>query len=717
MVLGRGPRPAAAPATQQQASGAPGAVAPSETPAGGGATTPPATSAPPLAIKGLHARPGVDPGVAPASLGSLDPFAAKLFLEFAGGPGFTDSGGGLARITFSEFWRDAAAKRQAAAHSLAVASGVPSPPPLPPEPERYVLGSALPYGGVNVPILAASSIELNGQQVRLLWQETAPGHFRCEILDEDEDPVLEIIRWYELGDGYDFALRQRVRNRSGGAIEVRWLQYGPSDLEPDRSPYIDPRRLRLGERRDPVGLPHRVSSGNDELIARSTATGNVFSADRAARAGDLSRAEALTTIWPPGNQPPDHGEDLAWFATTDRYFTLALHPIGAALGMPASPPITGVIEKVSIGGYPPNNKDTMVLLTGLKSPLRRLEAGEEAAFDMGVYAGPLDPAVLKRQEPMASLEMDQLVLYQMSTWWCFALCTFQWLAHLLLWFLGAVHFVLRDWGVSIIILVMVVRTLLHPLTRKAQISMTRLGKAMVELKPEMEKLQQKYAGEPKKLQVETLKLYRERGVNPFQMLGCLPLFLQSPIWIALYAMLYFAFELWQQPAFWGVFQLFGGWQFLADLSAPDHCFWEFKQPIHFLLWELTGVNLLPPLMGLVFFFQQKYMTPPPSPSMTKEQIQQQNIMKIMMVVMFPLMLYSAPSGLTLYIFTSSLFGIIESRYIRAHIKELELKPPAKRATSKPRGALGRAFASAMDRARKRHQEKRDPPKKFKRRKE
>ena len=78
-------------------------------------------------------------------------------------------------------------------------------------------------------------------------------------------------------------------------------------------------------------------------------------------------------------------------------------------------------------------------------------------------------------------------------------------------------------------------------------------------------------------------------------------------------MLYFAIELRHEPAFWGVFQLFGNWPFLADLSAADHCFWEFDEPFNFLMWNMTGINFLPILMGFVFYFQQKYMSPPPSP--------------------------------------------------------------------------------------------------------
>ena len=82
------------------------------------------------------------------------------------------------------------------------------------------------------------------------------------------------------------------------------------------------------------------------------------------------------------------------------------------------------------------------------------------------------------------------------------------------------------------------------------------------------------------------------------------------------------------------------------------------------------MNLLPILLGVVFFVQQKYMTPP-NPAMTEQQLQQQKMMQVMTPFMFPLMLYNGPSGLNLYIFASTLFGVIESKVIRRHIKERE----------------------------------------------
>jgi len=208
-----------------------------------------------------------------------------------------------------------------------------------------------------------------------------------------------------------------------------------------------------------------------------------------------------------------------------------------------------------------------------------------------------------------------------------------------------------------------------------------------------------------------------------KMLGCMTLFLQTPIWIALWAMLYLAFDLRQQPAFYGVFQLFNNWSFLGDLSNPDR-FIELGSgfTIPLVGWHVTAVNLMPILLGVVFFIQQKYMTPPTTTTMTPEQEQQQKIMKVMTVVMFPLMMYPSPSGLTLYMFTSSCIGILESKYIRAHIKELELNPPSaggprERAEKKPRGPRARAWADALERARERaRQRTAEPPRTFKKRK-
>jgi YidC/Oxa1 family membrane protein insertase len=578
---------------------------------------------------------------------------------------------------------------------------------------------------MSVPLLAANRVVLNGTMVPLLdatkpiWAEVSRTDthvtFEATIADEDDRPIARITRRWIIGDSYDLTCIQRIANLTDAPLQLQWTQYGPGDLIVDRSRYMDRRRFRFGYLLDPVNLPDLIDSGNGDLLVEHGTAVKRF--DKAFKTLDLDRRQGYLSLWP-NDSSRDGGFGLSWFASTNRYFALAVHPVldtsnpGAVTG---SKSIEPVVSDVLLD-VPPGPKGQRIVFTGLYSAETTVAPGAEASFDLGVYAGPQDSRILGEQEPMASLAMKGLILYQMSSMCAF--CTFQPLAIGLLKFLSGVHFVIGDWGLAIILLVALVRTLLHPLTKKAQVNMQRFGKAMGDLKPEIEKLQKKYPNDPKKVQQEQMRLMRERGVNPFQMLGCLPMFLQMPIWVALYAMLYFAFELRHEPAFWGVFQLFWDWPFLGDLSAADHCLWEFDEPFRFFIWNMTGINVLPLLMGLVFYFQQKYMSPPPSPSMTKEQIQQQKIMKVMMVVMFPVMLYSAPSGLTLYIFTSSLIGIIESRYVRAHIKAMDLEPPkSKKKKKKSRDPQARMYADAIDRAKQKVRSKQQgPPKKYKKRK-
>jgi YidC/Oxa1 family membrane protein insertase len=340
------------------------------------------------------------------------------------------------------------------------------------------------------------------------------------------------------------------------------------------------------------------------------------------------------------------------------------------------------------------------LLSSLWTPVAEVAPQSTAAFDMGVYAGPLDPRLLDSTEPFLGLNMGDLIVYVMGS--CCSWCTFAWLADALLWFLSFIHdYVFRDWGFAIIALVIVVRLILHPVQKRSQIAMQRFSRAMTEMKPELDALQKKFKEDPTRMQQEQMRLFREKGVSPAGCVGgMLPMFAQMPIWMALYAVLFFAFDLRQQAAFYGVFQSIGGWSFLADLSAPDGLF-HFSSPIPigipgvFTLFSLASINLLPLLMAFVFYIQQKYTAPPITPNMSEEQVQQQKIMKWMMVVMFPLMTYAAPSGLTLYILTSTCVGIIESRIIKKQVDAMDftVKPG-----STKKGLLSRVYEQALERA-------------------
>lgn len=624
---------------------------------------------------------------------------------------FTREGAGVSHIPFSNIWQTAAARRQAAAYFSARTRGDTTGYSLPPEEDRYVLLNEHPVSWVNpegerrervISILSARSVEINGTTFDLTvaahWQQTEPGSFTATVLNEDDEPVARIHRVWKLGSGYDVTLSQSFENLTTEPLRIVWAQYGPPSLIPDRSRYMDRRRFRFGyeypESFDPNHVADVIAEG--DMVMELT------------DASDLEQNQ----FWP-NELSESEGYTLSWFASTNRYFGLAVHPVLGPDGQ-GSRSLAPLVE--SIGKWVQGTEQDRLIFSTLISPTIEVAPGTTHDLSMGVFAGPLERRLLEDEQPYVALNMRGLILYQMSAW-C-AICTFQWLADILIVVLAFLDaYILFDWGLAIIGLVVIVRTLMHPITKKSQVGMQRFTRTMGKLKPQMEKINQKYKDDPKRKQQEQMKLMQEHGVNPLQMLGCLPLFLQMPIWIALYAVLYFAFELRQEPAFWGVFQLLWDWPFLADLSSPDHFFGEFDEPVSFLFWNLTGLNLLPILLGVLFFVQQKYMTPPTT-TLTPEQEAQQKIMRTMMIVLFPLMLYSAPSGLTLYILTSSSIGIIESRHIRRQVDrededtEVVQRPtPAKKKVKDPQG---RAYAKMLER--RKSEAKKKQSKTFKKRK-
>ncbi len=304
---------------------------------------------------------------------------------------------------------------------------------------------------------------------------------------------------------------------------------------------------------------------------------------------------------------------------------------------------------------------------------------------MSVYFGPKQRAILESPyyKTFPRCYDETLVLV---SGFC-SICTFTILVNALVWLLGAFHWVLHDWGLSIILLVCLVRLLLHPITKRSQISMSRMSK----MGPEMEKLKKKYADDADGLRREQALLIREQGITPI--LGCLPMFLQMPIWIALWQSLQTTFELRHAPFLWNL-------TWIKDLSKPDMAI-AFHQPINLYFFSIHALNILPLFMAVVFFIQQK-MTPKPVAA-TKEQEQQQKMMQ-WMSLLFPVMLYTGPAGLNLYILTSTAIGIIESKRIRDHIKEREESEKAgKVIIDAPQTRSGRRLAN--DAARK------APPKK------
>ena len=145
-------------------------------------------------------------------------------------------------------------------------------------------------------------------------------------------------------------------------------------------------------------------------------------------------------------------------------------------------------------------------------------------------------------------------------------------------------------------------------------------------------------------------------------MGMLPMFVQMPIWVALWSAVYTSIDL-RGAAFLPFW--------ITDLSAPDALVRFSTVTVPLLGWKVDAFNLLPILMGIAFYLQQK-LTPQQAAASANPQVaQQQKMMMIMMPLLFPLMLYTAPSGVNLYIMASTFAGVIEQYVIKKHIREKE----------------------------------------------
>ncbi len=546
------------------------------------------------------------------------------------------------------------------------------------EDKPYTLMEPLKAGKYTTYPYVARRVNVNGQSLNLqvlealskdeFWSLTdhSKDHatYRLTIVDQNNVPILAIERTYRLGDkSYDINLQQCAINLTNQPLRVKWEQNIQGDLPLTPASYLGDRRQFVTGYFPSWDKQRFNISAADAFVRRTSLTG-----------------EDKPEIWP--NPELDKGHQLAWVASENRYFVGITHAaVPADLKQTSQvPPLERQFPHVGVSILSANNtknsKAQKAVVFTLGTDEMTVPASGSTDFDLGIYAGPRKVKSLSRRLMPRCSSMNWCV----TRWAGLARCVLSSRWRGLLGFLKLIHAVLFDWGVAIILLVLVVRLLLHPITKRSQANMMKMSKQMQTLKPELEKIKKKYADDQQKINQETMKLYREKGVNPAGMLGCLPMFLQMPIWVALYAMLYFAIELRHEPAFYDVFFRIGEllhfhWYFLHDLSTSDN-FVRFVPPgqtgytltwLPFVHPTFAGINILPILMAVVFYFQQKMTTPPAA---NDQAAQQQHIMRVM-VLIFPVMLYSAPSGLTLYILASTAAGILDSYLVRKHVREQE----------------------------------------------
>jgi len=200
-----------------------------------------------------------------------------------------------------------------------------------------------------------------------------------------------------------------------------------------------------------------------------------------------------------------------------------------------------------------------------------------------------------------------------------------------LWMLNFFYGFLKNYGLAILALTVLIRVLMSPLMHFSYDSMRK----MQAVQPQLQKMRDKYQDDPQKLNAETMEIFRKNKVNPFG--GCLPMLLQFPIFIAFWQMLYESIELKGAPFF--------GW--ITDLAAPDQiATLPFSLP-----WFGDVVSVLPVLTTATMLVQQM-LTP------TTTASKSQKPMMIGMSILFGILFYKLPSGVLLYWCASNVITIV-----------------------------------------------------------
>jgi len=287
-----------------------------------------------------------------------------------------------------------------------------------------------------------------------------------------------------------------------------------------------------------------------------------------------------------------------WAAIDNRYFLAALIPDNS-------------LDFYNVGMVKQNKRTAPVLI--LSAKVKQEE--KEQNFSLKFYVGPKSYSYLKTFD----MGLEQAVDFGF----------FGFLGKIALSILFALYGLTNNYGWAIIIMTVLIQIIVLPLTLKTFKSTA----AMKKIQPLIKDLQTKYKNDPKRLQVEMMNLYRTQKVNPFG--GCLPLFLQLPIFWALFTTLRNAYEL--RHAEWILW--------VKDLSASDSLFYM----------GTISFNLLPLIMGLGMFLQQKMTTAISDPTQRK--------MMYIMPVIFTLMFWGFPSGLVLYWLTNSVISMIVQFFV------------------------------------------------------
>lgn len=349
--------------------------------------------------------------------------------------------------------------------------------------------------------------------------------------------------------------------------------------------------------------------------------------------------------------PPYRSEDpnalLVYAGVDAQYVASTLLPVP----MKDREPWLAQIKPILVGRMPtdPHYKTLGDVSCRLVSVGETLQPGATLMHTYTVFAGPKKPKLLA-QYPLQGDPQDnlgELVYYGWPIWAV--------VARLMTYVLHSLYSIVGNYGLAIILLTVLVRGCMFPISRKQAIN----AQKMQELKPEMDRINEKYKGKGEEKTKAMQELWRKHNHNP--MAGCLPALLQIPVFFGLYRALWTDVELRQAPLFGSAIH------WCSNLAAPDMLwYWKGAPFIPTFLTAYRGFlsmgpyfNLLPFFTVALFILQQQMFMPPAADDQSRTQ---QSMMKYM-VIFIGYLYYTVPSGLCLYIIVSSAWGVAERKLL------------------------------------------------------
>ncbi|MGN6548004.1 MAG: membrane protein insertase YidC, partial [Aureliella sp.] len=269
-----------------------------------------------------------------------------------------------------------------------------------------------------------------------------------------------------------------------------------------------------------------------------------------------------------------------------------------------------------------------------------------------IFAGPKDTKILSH------FGLERFIEYG----WL------EWITKPLSWVLYFFYGIVRNYGIAIIMLTLLVRGCMFPLGRQAAVN----AQKMQELQPEMKRINDLYKEDMQKRAEATRELYSKHNFRPLA--SCLPMFVQIPVFMALYRCLSVDISLRQEP-------LIPGLSWASNLAGPDMLFdWSSWMP-EIIAGRGTGYlgpyfNILPVITVSLFLVQQKILMP----KATDEQTQMTQTMMQWMTVFMGVLFFKVPSGLCIYFITSSLWSLAERKLVK---RLVPAKAPAAAAAATP----------------------------------